>query len=220
MDLATLDVPREEAREAFLEYRQAVREPARHRLNEATADYLELDTAVMRGYKAIASGKTVIHRAQSIAAGGTEVRTGRIWNGERVERVVPKIAVIRADARSVYTTGVRRDGSFQFCANADTWSQRKANWERFPAGTFPRDDDRPDQGGATGFRAIVPTIPPHLRPPFKLSGYHILFEAEWSNVAPVDPALLKHLGGELYAVLAVWDLTDLERAVLGGIRST
>lgn len=31
-----------------------------------------------------------------------------------------------------------------------------------------------------------------------------------------DPALLKHIGGDLYAVLATWDLTELERSVLGG----
>jgi hypothetical protein len=33
---------------------------------------------------------------------------------------------------------------------------------------------------------------------------------------PEDPALLKHIGGDLYAVLAVWNLTELERAVLSG----
>lgn len=37
--------------------------------------------------------------------------------------------------------------------------------------------------------------------------------------APVDPALLKHIGGDLYAVVATWDLTDLERAVLDGHRA-
>lgn len=44
----------------------------------------------------------------------------------------------------------------------------------------------------------------------------ILWEAEWQAVPPKDPALLRHLGGDLYAVVAVWDLTELERAVLGG----
>jgi hypothetical protein len=31
---------------------------------------------------------------------------------------------------------------------------------------------------------------------------------------PVDPALLRHIRGDLWAVLAVWNLTDLERYVL------
>jgi hypothetical protein len=62
-------------------------------------------------------------------------------------------------------------------------------------------------------RALVPLIPPWARPKAKLSNYHILWEADWTDV-PVDPALLKHLGGPLYVVLAVWDLTEVERSVL------
>ena len=52
--------------------------------------------------------------------------------------------------------------------------------------------------------------------------WHILWEVtEWSSTpqsgpAPYDPLLLKHLGGQLYAVLAEWDLTPLERAVMQG----
>lgn len=67
----------------------------------------------------------------------------------------------------------------------------------------------------------MPTIPPKLRPKRgQLGLYHLLFEAEWGldPDPPVDPALVRHLGGDLYAVLAVWDLTDVERAVLGIIR--
>ena len=33
-------------------------------------------------------------------------------------------------------------------------------------------------------------------------------------LAPRDPALLRHVRGDLWAVLSVWDLTDLERMVL------
>ncbi len=66
---------------------------------------------------------------------------------------------------------------------------------------------------------MVPLIPPALRPSTDFRNFHILWEAEWQRVAPKDPALLKHVGGHLYAVLATWDLTELERAVLGGIRA-
>lgn len=38
-------------------------------------------------------------------------------------------------------------------------------------------------------------------------------------IPPGDPALLKHMGGDLYAILAVWDLSPLERAVLAGKRA-
>jgi len=63
---------------------------------------------------------------------------------------------------------------------------------------------------------MVPPVPPGLRPASAIGNYHVLWEAEWERVAPADPALLKHIGGDLYAVLAVWDLTELERAVLAG----
>jgi hypothetical protein len=65
-------------------------------------------------------------------------------------------------------------------------------------------------------RALVPTIPAHLRPAGDLSEFHILFEAEWDKHAPPDPLLLKHVGGQMYTVLAQWDLTDIEKAVLEG----
>jgi hypothetical protein len=44
-------------------------------------------------------------------------------------------------------------------------------------------------------------------------------EEKWEQLAPVDPLLLKHLGGPFYVVLAAWDLTDVERAVMtAGLR--
>ena len=37
-----------------------------------------------------------------------------------------------------------------------------------------------------------------------------------AGVPRTSRMLLRHLSGQLYAVLAVWDLTELERAVLAG----
>jgi hypothetical protein len=50
----------------------------------------------------------------------------------------------------------------------------------------------------------------------------VLWEADWKvhPVPPGDPALLKHIGGDLYAVVAVWDLTPLEQAVLAARADT
>lgn len=50
---------------------------------------------------------------------------------------------------------------------------------------------------------------------FYIERHRILWEATWSRIAPKDPALLKDIGGGLYVVLAIWDLTELERSVLG-----
>jgi hypothetical protein len=85
-----------------------------------------------------------------------------------------------------------------------------------PAGTFPT------MKGNEIWRyqkhsTLTPIIPPALRPKHNLANYKTLWEVEaWKLEPPRDPMLLKPLGGMLYAVLATWDLTELERAVLRG----
>lgn len=71
-------------------------------------------------------------------------------------------------------------------------------------------------GESNPYSALVPLVPAPIRPRGALDGYRILFEPKWEPVPPVDPMLLKHLHGALYVVLAHWDLTPLERAVLAG----
>jgi hypothetical protein len=49
----------------------------------------------------------------------------------------------------------------------------------------------------------------------------VLWEVEewtWRTTPrpPGDPALLRHVGGDIYAVEAIWDLTPLEQLVLSG----
>ncbi len=61
----------------------------------------------------------------------------------------------------------------------------------------------------------MPIVPINLRPKRGLANYHILWEAEWHNVVPVDPLLLRRLGkGDLWLVVAAWDLTEVEQAAL------
>lgn len=201
MELAPIEMPRQEARQAFLEYRRAVRE--RHNAE---------DEMIMRGYRALSQGKQVINLLDVMKGAGADDK-GR-----------PKLAVARADLKRV---GLQRwpGGGFTFDMPEKLQQSRSAHRVSFPTGTLPRETligRRWD--GSTGTltrldaEAIVPSIPPQLRPATALSNYHILWEAEWRAV-PADPALLKHVGGWLYAVLAVWDLTPLEQAVLGLTRN-
>jgi hypothetical protein len=69
--------------------------------------------------------------------------------------------------------------------------------------------------------ARVPMIPANVRPKTGAEqDWYILWEVEkWADnqrsiIPDLDPYLLKHLGGSLYAVLAEWDLTDLERSIM------
>lgn len=214
MNLPTIEVGKDEAEAAFKEYRTAVRAQEKERYAEARRDYEAIDRAVMRGYREIAKGHSLIKLSEAIRAGGVEERTWtNQWNLTQRTGTFPRLAVCRADARQCVCIGVRRDGTVIYHAE-DQWTRAKKDTVRLEA-VF----DEPEAKEMSAHRAIVPTIPPPFRPQHKLSGYHILWEAEWDLTAPADPALLKHLGGDLYAVLAVWELTELEQAVLGGLRS-
>jgi hypothetical protein len=134
------------------------------------------------------------------------------------------LAIAPADASRV-TVRMDQDGSAEFMDTAFAFTRGRVHRVKVPADTFPRFAIQWTNGGprreGVSWRptaeAIVPTIPPDLRPPHALRGYHILWEAAWTPTPPSDPVLLKSLGGPLYAVLAQWDLTPLERAVLRGI---
>lgn len=189
MELATLNVSKDQARVAVREYRKAV---SSHNRAE--------DRAILKGYNQIIKGRKLIELSKIIAAGGAD------------ERHRPRLAVIRADFQTCFVNA-RRDGSLTFSPHE--WpSGRTPGVISFADGTMPSWTTGEWSVRAQG---VVPMIPPRHRPSADIAGYHILWEAEWHDV-PRDPALLKHLGGDLYAVVAVWDLTDLEMAVLAGRR--
>jgi hypothetical protein len=188
MDLQPMTMEREAAEAAFKEYRGAF-----------LAERNRIDGELMRGYKALKEGKQLIRLSETITAGGVD-DSGR-----------PRLAIARADESSVRVT-MWDDGSCRFEPGGNIRARDRVF--EFPSDTLPR----ATLSWNTNRWATLPLIPPRLRPRFSLTGYHILWEAVWrapnTRRAPHDPALLKHIGGDLYAVLAVWDLTDLERAVL------
>ena len=63
----------------------------------------------------------------------------------------------------------------------------------------------------------VPIVPARYLPTIKsLDGYFVLWEVKrWDNI-PTDPILLKRLTNNLFVVLAIWDLTPIEQAVVRG----
>jgi len=65
---------------------------------------------------------------------------------------------------------------------------------------------------ASTHQTLVPFCPPQIRPKGDLSDYFVVWEAKnWEPVPrPIDPYLLKHLHGNLYGIVATWDLTELE----------
>lgn len=186
-----------QARQKYLEYRKAVL---------ASSDPLQRDTddaILMRSYRAIARGRRVLHLQQVMAEAG--LRTD--W--------LPKLAICRADRTHCSVVMHRGGGADFFSVQDPPWRSRVVNTSTtrvLPARTFQQ---RPHDTPRDRAWAIAPSIPPSFRPKGDLKGYHLLWEAHW-EAAPVDPLLLKHIGGDIFGVVAQWDLTPLEQAILRG----
>lgn len=195
MNIETISMDPKQAAVAFREYRAAVKLATNARRQKE-------DEQVMRACKAASKGLQLLDLHQVMKAAGV------------FESGYPKLAIARADQERCVVR-MNFNGSAQFVHDSNVfWSRRRSAQGLItdvPTGTFPR-----SSGGKNDALALVPTIPPALRPKHALSNYHILWEAVWEPAPPVDPLLLKHLGGALYAVLAAWDLTPIERAVLRG----
>lgn len=201
MDLQPFKIPETEAREQWLAYRDAFRKSR-----------AEEDEALMKGYREVAKGNTVIALSTVMQHAGLN------------EKGYPRLAIARADTTQVAVQFAHIPSDYRPCACVfyDPAKPRlKATNLVIAEGVFPAFEGEAKFPGELrrDKRTIVPSIPPRFRPPFKLCNYHILWEVDaWRPVASRDPALLKDLGAGLYAVLAVWDLTPLEQAVLGMTR--
>jgi hypothetical protein len=149
------------------------------------------DAEIARIYQHIARGRTVIRALESIRAAGLDAEG------------YPKLAICPAHMPKCWWRPAR---------NACTFGSE------YPRANEKRNVVRMDWPGldSTKWRALatVPLIPVHLRPRRGLQNYHILWEAEWTKRYPVDPYLLRRFGGDAWLVVAAWDLTDVERAVM------
>lgn len=201
MQLATIEVSEEEAAAKLAEYERVL-------ASERSAE----DKALAQAYRAVRRGLTVIRLSEAIDAGGY------FDNG------LPRIAVVRADATECWvrceSASWRSDGRVAYIFAAEEWAAGRNRAALVGRDTVravvPAPLIKEGLRRAYGGRTTVPLIPPRHRPRRpRLSSCHVLWEVEaWDPTPPRDPALLRHLRGDLWAVLAVWDLTELERAVL------
>ena len=195
MDLATITIEPDEAKARLAEYEKVLRE-----------DRNAEDAAIAMGYRAAARGLPVIQLSKCMDRGG--------W----FDYGLPKLAVARADVSQVWVhTGVGHNGERIQLTFSD--NQRFDNRGALVGAHTVRTTQAPPsyihgqrwRGGTIGTMAD----PRHRPRRPRLSRCHILWEVEdWSDVVPVDPALIRHIRGDLWAVLATWELTELERAVL------
>jgi hypothetical protein len=191
MNVTTITMPVEKAREKLKAYRTNV-----HRDSEAI--YAE----AARGYEELAKGTPLIMLSQAIQQGGFD------------EKMRPKIAVAAADRREVMFRWSRNEpvARFDSTKHKDGLNNARLNM-RINMG-------RTQEHWVEAY-ALIPMVPADVRPATgQLKDWFILWEVDrWyersqTARASRDPMLLKHIGGDLYAVLAHWDLTPLEMAIL------
>lgn len=193
IEAQTLEVDRKQARELWRAYK-------------AHQHYSEpIDQEIARTYQLIAQGRLVIRALESIRLAGLNAHG------------LPKLAIARATATHC-TLYSEVNGGATFTSNGSSWAnarERHGTRFTFPAGSFPGIHSK------WGQRAMMPLVPVHLRPKRGLANYHVLWEAEWERVVPRDPLLLRQIGkGDMWLVVAQWDLTEVERAALASRMSS
>lgn len=197
MQTAGIEIDRSKARELYHEYKKHLHWSR------------PVDRDCMRAYQLLAQGRLIIQALDSIKRAGLKT--------EGADAGLPKLALCRADAVSCKVV-LQNDGSAIMHA-ADTEPRSRERWGSrvfasrnvfpFAADTFPRSRQR------WRGEALVPTPPLNLRPQRGLANYHVLWEAEWTKIVPYDPMLLRRIGrGDLWLVVASWNLTAVERAAL------
>ena len=157
--------------------------------------YDKRDWEIERIYRAISKGKTIISVHQAIIHAGLNAEG---W---------PKLAVMRADQQICICERYHTD---RITLRADTPS-RAAEWYfEIPWANRP-----PAPAAFWRATALLPRIPPQHRPPQgTLPSYHLLWEANWTQMQPVDPYLLRRIGKDAWVVVAAWELTEVEISVL------
>jgi len=209
MELETINVAEEEAREQSRLLKKLFKENASIANNQIYRD-------LQRAYGHMKHGGKLIDIFEAFK------ETGQREDGD------PKIAICRADASKCYLSK-QTDGSAIFShLNPGRWGRRESRKTykeiTVPAGTFVWLNK---SGNVATYRSdikdpevstIMPLIPPQIlieSVKYNLKNYHVLWEVEdWKTEPPVDPILIKKITPNLFAILATWELTDLERAII------
>jgi hypothetical protein len=201
MQTVAIEIDRARARELYREYRKNVHYSK------------PIDRECMRAYQLLGQGRLIIRALESVKIAGIKT--------EGVDAGFPKLALCRADATGC-TAEMQSDGRCTMHAEdvqpryrgrfGNSGPIQSRNVFHWPAGSFTRIAHK---SRAT---ALVPTPPLHLRPKRGFANYHVLWEAHWTRIVPHDPMLLRRLSrhGDVWLVVAQWELTEVERAVLSG----
>lgn len=197
MDVELITMDREVALQKLRDYKKVL---AKRAHQKAQAHVMTEYEKIKDGYEAAAKGLSLLSLTAAMRRGGFDKR-GR-----------PRFAVARADQHRIRCSVEPWRTRF--------WSQTLQTRSHLREFSFSSQElPTPQNMTNNWLSAIVPIVPADVLPArgCDLSKRVILWEADWQE-APADPLLLLPLGGDLYAVEAAWDLTDLERAIIAGTR--
>jgi len=204
-------------RKRCAEHRTKRREEMQRRANELEGEARRVhiartriekeDAELLKAYRALYRGQQIIDLPKTIGAGGLDAKK------------LPKLAICQAD----------KEKCTLWTENGRVWMLHDAPWAaykirashglRIESRNLPteltNENWRRQNNYPIKAEALVPSVPPHLRPD-DLSKYFILWEAEWTAKAPVDPLLLSRVNETMFAIVAQWDLTPLEQRILEG----
>jgi len=210
MKVEELTLPREQAETEFNALKQAFKQNAILKKEQIRRDMLAV-------YAYLRHGKKIIDVYESFRKAGLN------------EAGDPKLAICRADAAECFCLKIV-DGSALFSMQRlNRWVRRSRKTYsdvKLPQGTFqwqPADPTQPLSRYNIKneiVKCLVPIIPARIlveEVKVLLRNFHLLWEVdEWKPVPPKDPILLRQLTPNLFGVLATWDLTPLERAIIRG----
>ena len=192
MEVVTIEQAAEEAKVEWRQYCKAIRENIPN-----DAEYMKYYKSIKNALYYLSKGKHILDLSASMKAAGLNDNG---W---------PKLAITKANRAKVF---FRWDYSV---AHFDNGRWKDNDKISFPISTW----ERQPNGRTRQVSTIVPKVPVQFLPKGGLHNYYILWEVDkWTLEPPHDPMLLKKIkdSDNLFAVMAVWELTELERAVLRG----
>ena len=195
MNVATIEEPAEQAKKKLEAYKA-------HLQRRHDEEY----ERCVEAYEAMAQGLPLINIEEAIRGVGLN------------EKSQPLLAIARADRKQVYFEWNTNESILSFSTLVDNYSWR---WKSESTSLYIQIDMKQRAAQWRHGYSLVPMIPADVRPKAgQAKNWFILWEVEqWADKPVIaepdrDPYLLKHIGGPLYAILAEWELTDLERSIM------
>jgi hypothetical protein len=207
MNVPTIQISKEKAQELYEDYAEVVLRRKEKYLEDLKKIYLHLS----KGHK-------IVDIYEAFKKSGVN------------EEGDPNLAIVRADAKKCVFH--KQDLGGGYFSESQNWNDRKipARFDvNLPTATFPEWktgmvkvtwNDEEEEGILRQTIQTKTTIcPAHLLPNGELENYYLLWEVDKWDEVPVakDPFLLRKINANAFLILAEWDLTEIEQAVIRGM---